>query len=766
MVLKELKEKSANEKFQEERRVLTFLNFLDHPSIVKLLNSYSHLGTDNLLFPVARGNLENCFRQPTSPSQFESEQLFLEALHGLASAIEKMHTYSSDSLEIDLIGCHHDLRPKNILLESDKFLLADFGLSTLKYVIESSKSPFKEGMGDYLAPECQNIEEGFEKQIITRRSDIWSFGGIVAEMMTFLILGSDGITLFRRNRKVKVGYYTSARFHAGNYPNPRIEEWLRELESKGSENQGSLIQLVRRMLAMDPYARPTAADITARLRVLAVKSRFDAINEMYASVVRSCGDLDVSVERERYRIWGWGMGLTEASQSSLQPSAFDSPPLFGHTLSTLKRMHVELKAVLSVLLGGSMPYPIVFKLRLYNDQLCEPLPPDLLKRMQNILEMRMVATDDIALLEETRSAFQDSSQYGSVSILAAIKQMSILATKFSSEDQSGLSVEPEQLLDKTKLGYHELAWISDGGDAPETKRRVLVEHRKFGSHWHGDVGDKLFTRVASLARLLHCPKTPNLRALKCCAFYCNKLKHSFSLVFDLPASLSVDLEPMTLASLLQSTKGDSTGRPHLEGRFQLAYSLAACVLEFHKVGWLHKALSSSNILLFKSKSLSSRSATEAVRSPMIIGFNHSRPNQPGEITEGYAASDRKLLDYQHPEYLKGDREYTAEFDYFSLGLILLEIGRWKELSDITSRMPKGYRSPRDVQQNILKEWVPPLGFLMGERYRDVVDICLRSTLSAGSSHCTSSSCDDSVSSSDLHVEFERTVVEQLMKCST
>jgi serine/threonine protein kinase len=81
------------------------------------------------------------------------------------------------------IGCHYDLKPANILVDDNKFLLADFGLSRFKDNSEDSQTSYKSVRGSYVAPECKNINDvGDTKARIGRSSDIWSLGCIILEI--------------------------------------------------------------------------------------------------------------------------------------------------------------------------------------------------------------------------------------------------------------------------------------------------------------------------------------------------------------------------------------------------------------------------------------------------------------------------------------------------------------------------------------------------------------------------------------------------------
>ena len=69
--------------------------------------------------------------------------------------------------------------------------------------------------------------------------------------------------------------------------------------------------------------------------------------------------------------------------------------------------------------------------------------------------------------------------------------------------------------------------------------------------------------------------------------------------------------------------------------------------------------------------------------PYLIGFNHSRPNTKVAFTVGPLDNPGEE-DYQHPQYaiygLK--KRFQPGYDYYSVGLVLLEMGLWASLGDL------------------------------------------------------------------------------------
>lgn len=149
----------------------------------------------NFLFPLADTTLSQVLKNESNQTwifHFPTDYSFFRQIYGLSSAIQSLHNFISDGDGLELLGCHYDLKPANILIDKGTMLLADFGLSRLRP--ETSKSIFKEGVGDYMAPECEPMLDGsFGKGIISRPSDIWSLGCVALESLTYHFGGFDAV---------------------------------------------------------------------------------------------------------------------------------------------------------------------------------------------------------------------------------------------------------------------------------------------------------------------------------------------------------------------------------------------------------------------------------------------------------------------------------------------------------------------------------------------------------------------------------------------
>ncbi len=104
-------------------------------------------------------------------------------------------------------------------------------------------------------------------------------------------------------------------------------------------------------------------------------------------------------------------------------------------------------------------------------------------------------------------------------------------------------------------------------------------------------------------------------------------------------------------------------------------------------------------------------------SPYFIGFSYSRLNLETAFTQG----PKQELDYQHPEYLQGPRRFCQEYEYYSVGLVLLELGFWSPIEVITKDI---LGSPTEMLKGLLRKQVPKLKSYMGSAYEDAVVTCL------------------------------------------
>ena len=254
--------------------------------------------------------------QNPRPAKFKSDAVVVIAACRLASAINAVHEFTSDTLDLRLIGCHHDLKPKNILIDGDTFVLADFGLSRLKSVSKGSKSLHRRGQGDYLAPECENLEGNFQKHAVSRASDVWSFGCILAELFVYIKEGPEEVEAFWKARSFRLDQIRYHLFHQGpGQPSQTVSDWLDKTGLESPKWALMFQQLAQKMLSVIPEIRPRASVVYNRLKLVAIYTVTQPIMQLYDSLdqkTRGRTDtIDVFIQRARCKSWQQACGITD-----------------------------------------------------------------------------------------------------------------------------------------------------------------------------------------------------------------------------------------------------------------------------------------------------------------------------------------------------------------------------------------------------------------------------------------------------------------------
>ena len=725
------------------------LRLLRHPNIVELLGAYTYMGMHNFIFPLAgEGNLAKLF-QNEPPPYLQSKKDFLVALAGLGSAICAMHEYSSKNLRA--IGCHHDLKPSNVLVNKSSFILADFGLSRIKESPQTSSTIPKDARGDYLAPECEDLEADCEKHIVHRSSDIWSFGCIIAELLTYMIEGPGGVKKFEERRVFSVRGLTLWRFHCGpGNPSTAVVAWMEGIKNKSHGPEQQLALLVEDMLSIRPEDRPRAPAVKKRLCAIAIEAVAEPVVRLYTNVSHKSSSLQVFIERKRFASWKWACGLAKIQNvpSPVDPYEWNTYETFLSVLNHLRDLHNTLGIIESNIQISKSLLPL--QLRKLNDHLFDMLPQRLQDGAANLWEHSLLQTTDGNLLEQMSNSLEEDNLGSGIGALAAIKRLRILVEQRSSQNGT-LFLDPSALRERKNLENFSTQIVLQDGKSTVP---VLVERKRVDLEEEEDrKREEILDRIEDIAELINCADRNNgLRVLRCRGIYYDKVESAFGMVYDFP-DLSVpktELRGTTLMAALERMPG-SQELPLLGDRFHLAHKLAASLFRFHSVGWLHKSISSKVVLFFHHQH-SPWSAQ--MHNWYLRSFLHSRLNEESAITEGLT-SDPEMLDYQHPDYLsglkRGSWRYLPNFDYYSLGIVLLEIGLWRPLKEMTG---KWQGKPEEMMEKLLHSAVPQLGPRAGALYRDAVISCLTGQFGKAQGETSTS----------LHLSFKYCVVDQLAQC--
>ncbi|KAK0709391.1 hypothetical protein B0T26DRAFT_754608 [Lasiosphaeria miniovina] len=195
-----------------------------------------------------------------------------------------------------------------------------------------------------------------------------------------------------------------------------------------------------------------------------------------------------------------------------------------------------------------------------------------------------------------------------------------------------------------------------------------VEWKRYDWATPGEMRKKAENGILGLAQLFNAPKHQSFRTLECFGILDDKCQEQFEFLYRWPGRPDNPRPPKSLWEYMSSSY-----KPSLSARLQLARELARSVLLLHSANWMHKALSSDNVVFFP------RSDERPLESPFIVGFDYSRPANLGAPSQKLQKNARIDI-YRHPKCLKA-YGFQKCYDIYSLGLVLLDIAKWRPLKE-------------------------------------------------------------------------------------
>jgi len=206
-------------------------------------------------------------KQPKTP---DDQWAFLTQVQGIVDAIYAIHDYKDKDAKAEVciiksqdqsktIGSHRDLSPQNILLKGGRLLLADFGEAQVQSIKpgEDTGSEWVWGPSTYRAPEC------VRNQKVGRGGDIWSLACIISEILTFILLGSEGCRTYSDTRNVD----RRDIFHDNFNIKEEVIKWFEKLEQVSGQSKAvvDILKLLLKMLEQNPKSRPPISTVKKQL---------------------------------------------------------------------------------------------------------------------------------------------------------------------------------------------------------------------------------------------------------------------------------------------------------------------------------------------------------------------------------------------------------------------------------------------------------------------------------------------------------------------
>ncbi|CAF3473358.1 unnamed protein product [Fusarium graminearum] len=370
-----------------------------------------------------------------------------------------------------------------------------------------------------------------------------------------------------------------------------------------------------------------------------------------------------------------------------------------------------------------------------NDALLECLPITQQNTAERIVNMKALALSelpsDLKGLGNAASTFNDAMHrqiYQAMVIKARRVEESTQTVSRQELDQveldrAGLSFQEEQLIDSRIVSQYTVA-----NSLTTEKLNIILESVSFPSNLTEDDLGLLRDRIALLCTLLHNAGHPYFPVLPLSVGFFQQSRTSFTLAYQLPSFADQQELPCSLYSLLprnnysiQNEKLLGLNRfiPSLEQRYKLASALADGVLSLLSVDWMHKTITSRNIVVYRA------SGMLKIDSPQFLGFGFARRERPDERSVDVRdETPSPWRFWQHPELRSAGEEhrrFERRFDIFSLGVVLFEIGMWRDAHHYSS---SGLAGADEFRRRLVTVCAREMAHRMGEGYKSAVMACL------------------------------------------
>ncbi|KAF4773455.1 protein kinase domain-containing protein [Colletotrichum scovillei] len=266
----EQKEKTSDQiiNLPEEVRALTkTLGHSSHDHVVQLLATWRQGERWSMLFPWAKCNLKDYWRNTEPKNTPEFVQWIATQCRGIAQGLQKIHRKPSNHAQD--FGIHGDIKPENLLLfESPRYpegilVISDFGFTRFHCRDTRSNTSFIGWSPTHCAPEVQLGKK------ISRSYDIWTLGCVYVEFATWYLTGSKGVGDEFVRRRLQDDQVGPSGIRYDKFFNVHLtSEGRQKPELKDSVQKDFLCFILDRMLRVDSKSRAGSDQVAAELKAL------------------------------------------------------------------------------------------------------------------------------------------------------------------------------------------------------------------------------------------------------------------------------------------------------------------------------------------------------------------------------------------------------------------------------------------------------------------------------------------------------------------
>jgi hypothetical protein len=121
--------------------------------------------------------------------------------------------------------------------------------------------------------------------------------------------------------------------------------------------------------------------------------------------------------------------------------------------------------------------------------------------------------------------------------------------------------------------------------------------------------------------------------------------------------------------------------------------------------------------------------SDVFQDPYLVNFRYSQHSANAYQTMK-PENGLILQHYQHPDYSLSE-DFQETYDYYSIGILLLELGSWTTLDIYLNHNPALKSNPSAFRHELINKYAPRLDYIMGATYRDVTLACLQGDFGQG-----------------------------------
>jgi hypothetical protein len=214
---------------------------------------------------------------------------------------------------------------------------------------------------------------------------------------------------------------------------------------------------------------------------------------------------------------------------------------------------------------------------------------------------------------------------------------------------------------------------------------VFVEWRNYdNSALDAQLQMALDVRREEVSRFFRRKGKDNDHSVMQCLGFVQPEKSKMGLVFRPPADQPGP--PISLYDMMRvDFESPNTIVPDLEERLALARKLSTALYQLQCSGWLHRQISSHNVVFFPTLTEKGQ-ITFSLSHPKLVGWQTARYDdqvfhQHSEGTSVWRKNEWKpmVLPYIHPSRPAARTRFKRSFDVYSLGIVLAEIAFWEPI---------------------------------------------------------------------------------------